>query len=369
MPAYAQVQLKGTTGLITYTVESDGTLLLSLDDLARSAESGDCHPALEAGCQRRLLARVVEALEKRISAELSQTACEPWILKDREVWELQRWEPFVGWGSSYPGHLYPTDPGRWTSRDQRRSTMSFDPDGWRLDPSVVCRDGWSYAIVPQTLRSGPTLHTWLHSWVRWRRWVPDVPCADVEVRPTPWGDHCFCQAPVFAAVLWLAGASTLASLAPLQLEHEIEIDLEVVRCCWGRAAQVAAWRQQLGVDDLRTTRDNGGRSRARRLSSSDAERALWPLAASAERGRRSWVRALSVLRAPLRVAGGVAARVCGYIGSLAFGMLMLVLLWRCGALWPLATYLASWGWPVLAVGCVGVLTGGLLVAWLRLPAS
>ena len=63
---------------------------------------------------------------------------------------------------------------------------------------------------------------------------------------------------------------------PLQLEHEIEI----VRRCWGRTAQVAAWRQQLGVDDLRTTRDNGGRSRARKLSSSDAERALWPLAAT-----------------------------------------------------------------------------------------
>ena len=374
MPAYAQVPLKGTSGLVTYTVEADGTLLLSLDDLARVEQAPYA--------THKLLARVVEALEKRISAELSQTACEPWIIKDREVWELQRWEPLgLGWGSLYPGHLYPTDPGRWTSRDQRRSTMSFDPTGWRLDPTVVCPDGWSYAIVPQTLRSVPTLHSWSHRWVRWRRWVPDVPCADVEVRPTPWGDHCFCQPPVFAAVLWLAtgGGDPPYLLAdPLQLEHEIEIDLEIVRRCWGRTAQVATWRQQLGVDDLRTTRDNGGRSRARKLSSSDAERALWPLAPRAERGWRSRVvgalgAALAVLRAPLRVAGGAAARVRGCIGSVAFGALALALLWRCGALWRLASCLmaclASWGWHVLAVTGAGAVTSGLLIAWLRLPVS
>ena len=222
MPAYAQVPLKGTSGLVTYTVEADGTLLLSLDDIAR-VEQAPC-------ATHEPLARVVGALEKRISAELSQTACESWIVQDREVWELQRWEPLIGWGSSYPGHLYPTDPGQWTSRDQRRSTMSFDPTGWRLDPSVVCADGWSYAIVPQTLRTVPTLHSWSHRWVRWRRWVPDVPCTDVEVRPTPWGDHCFCQPPVFAAVLWLAtgGCEPPHLLAdPLQLEHEIEVALEI----------------------------------------------------------------------------------------------------------------------------------------------
>ena len=132
------------------------------------------------------------------------------------------------------------------------------------------------------------------------------------------------------------------------------------------------------MDDLRTTRDNGGRSRARKLSSSDAERALWPLAPRAERGWRSRVvgalgAALAVLRAPLRVAGGAAARVRGCIGSVAFGALALALLWRCGALWRLASCLmaclASWGWHVLAVTGAGAVTSGLLIAWLRLPVS
>ena len=34
MPAFAKIQPKGTSGQITYTVDGDGTLLLSLDDLA-----------------------------------------------------------------------------------------------------------------------------------------------------------------------------------------------------------------------------------------------------------------------------------------------------------------------------------------------
>ena len=137
----------------------------------------------------------------------------PWILEDGEVWELQRWEPFGGWGSTFPGHLYPTDPARWCQRSCCKGGKSvqdgFAAEGWRLDPSAVTADGWSYAIVPQTLRTVPTLHSWSHRWVRWRRWVPDVPCTDVEVRPTPWGDHCFCQPPVFAAVLWRRGSSVL----------------------------------------------------------------------------------------------------------------------------------------------------------------
>ena len=72
MPAYAQVRLKCTSGLVTYTVEADGTLLLSLDDIAH-VEQAPC-------ATHEHLARVVGALEKRISAELSQTACESWIV-------------------------------------------------------------------------------------------------------------------------------------------------------------------------------------------------------------------------------------------------------------------------------------------------
>ena len=58
MPAYAQIKLKGTSGLVTYTVESDGTLLLSLDDLARAVGRD--------GSEHRILARVVDRVERAV---------------------------------------------------------------------------------------------------------------------------------------------------------------------------------------------------------------------------------------------------------------------------------------------------------------
>jgi hypothetical protein len=32
------------------------------------------------------------------------------------VFEYQRYQPIVNWGSDYPGHLLPTDPGRYVMR-------------------------------------------------------------------------------------------------------------------------------------------------------------------------------------------------------------------------------------------------------------
>jgi hypothetical protein len=33
-------------------------------------------------------------------------------IEEHRVYEFQRWQPVVLWGSDYPGHLMPTDPGR-----------------------------------------------------------------------------------------------------------------------------------------------------------------------------------------------------------------------------------------------------------------
>jgi vacuolar protein sorting-associated protein 13A/C len=40
-----------------------------------------------------------------------------------EVFENQRFQPVAGWGSKWPGHLMPTDPGRWSSRDLTSSSQ------------------------------------------------------------------------------------------------------------------------------------------------------------------------------------------------------------------------------------------------------
>ena len=34
-----------------------------------------------------------------------------------EIFENQRFQPFAGWGSKWPGHMMPGDPSRWSNRD------------------------------------------------------------------------------------------------------------------------------------------------------------------------------------------------------------------------------------------------------------
>lgn len=33
-------------------------------------------------------------------------------IEEHRVYEYQRWQPVVLWGSDFPGHFLPTDPGR-----------------------------------------------------------------------------------------------------------------------------------------------------------------------------------------------------------------------------------------------------------------
>lgn len=79
-------------------------------------------------------------------------------IEEQTVYEYQRWQPVVLWGSDYPGHLLPTDPGRWSSADGRRFAGTFDevapplPEGWdTLKPwSIMLTSGdlggWQYSV-------------------------------------------------------------------------------------------------------------------------------------------------------------------------------------------------------------------------------
>lgn len=40
-----------------------------------------------------------------------------------EMYENQRYSPVLGWGSTWPGHLLPTDPSRYSTPDLARSSM------------------------------------------------------------------------------------------------------------------------------------------------------------------------------------------------------------------------------------------------------
>jgi len=65
-------------------------------------------------------------------------------------YEFQRCNILSEWGSDYPGHLLPTDPGRYCSQAGQNFSMKFDdvmppvPPGWevavdwRVVSTVVC---------------------------------------------------------------------------------------------------------------------------------------------------------------------------------------------------------------------------------------
>ncbi|KAH7316123.1 hypothetical protein KP509_21G079300 [Ceratopteris richardii] len=77
-------------------------------------------------------------------------------IKHAEVFENERYEPLLGWGSTCPGHLMPTDPKRWSKDDYTWSSQDFPgaqlPTGlqrtenWIIDKTnLTDKDGWLYA--------------------------------------------------------------------------------------------------------------------------------------------------------------------------------------------------------------------------------
>lgn len=95
-----------------------------------------------------------------------QAALQPKMLAfayfEENFYELQRWQPVVGWGSDKPGFLLPTDPHRFFACDGSFQTMAWDdillhhgpyPEGhencmdWHAVPSAE-PDGWAYANNP-----------------------------------------------------------------------------------------------------------------------------------------------------------------------------------------------------------------------------
>lgn len=59
-------------------------------------------------------------------------------VQEHTVYEFQRWQPIVEWGNDFPGHLLPTDPGKWSSGTGDKFGMTFEsvepvlPEGWEV---------------------------------------------------------------------------------------------------------------------------------------------------------------------------------------------------------------------------------------------
>ena len=128
-----------------------------------------------------------------------------------------------------------------------------------------------------------------------------------------------------------APAAASAERAPRAARswEELAADAECLRRCWGRAAHVDAWRDELGIAEAST-----------------------PAAQQRDRRRRISGRLSAVAR-----AGGALVRPMLVAAPLATATLALAALWAAGVLWPLlvrarlGAYAAAVGW-----------------AWLRLPA-
>ena len=110
-----------------------------------------------------------------------------------EVFENERYQPPIGtqggWGSTYPGHLLPTDRARYSNEAGdmgfNRELEEIEPDpgcefqgGWRLDRSYTQMDtaGWSYGmdfwVLNEKLRKNASLgKATAACFTRRRKWV------------------------------------------------------------------------------------------------------------------------------------------------------------------------------------------------------
>ncbi|RHY33534.1 hypothetical protein DYB32_008576, partial [Aphanomyces invadans] len=98
------------------------------------------------------------------------------LATDAVVYENERYQPFVGFGHSFPGHLLPSDRGHWSDASGGVSTNQAIPTALlRVDTGGAQSDddGWEYAMdftqFPTT-----TCHRRL-AFVRRRRWVLRAP--------------------------------------------------------------------------------------------------------------------------------------------------------------------------------------------------
>ncbi|XP_057872719.2 uncharacterized protein LOC131078906 isoform X2 [Cryptomeria japonica] len=105
-----------------------------------------------------------------------------------EVFENERYNPLLGWGSSFPGHLLPSDPGHWSIRDDSYSSQEFPeiqvPLGWEwasdwyIDKTnSTSPEGWTYAFDFGQLKWPPPLGSEvLSTSVKRRRWIRKRKC-------------------------------------------------------------------------------------------------------------------------------------------------------------------------------------------------
>ncbi|GBG70050.1 hypothetical protein CBR_g4878 [Chara braunii] len=113
--------------------------------------------------------RSLAVLQNSCNIPLDVSLCHRWLAEaddkeieskpgeevEEEMFENQRYSLLGGWGSKWPGHLLPTDPGRFSNRDNSRYSQTMLqiplPRGWKWSSdwqidkqAYVDKDGWYY---------------------------------------------------------------------------------------------------------------------------------------------------------------------------------------------------------------------------------
>lgn len=107
------------------------------------------------------------------------------------AYEFERFEPIVGWGHDSPGHLLPTDPGRYCSGDGKQWSLKFDDVVPQLPPGFMERTPWSVFLGGESDTSGWEYgvdfnsHSWFKEQgkimlARRRMWTREVISAEYE---------------------------------------------------------------------------------------------------------------------------------------------------------------------------------------------
>lgn len=65
-------------------------------------------------------------------------------MTEQTVYEIQRFQVFTGWGSSLPGHLFISDPPRFTNAAMTDGCWGFDLSDWIVDNTFGGADQWEY---------------------------------------------------------------------------------------------------------------------------------------------------------------------------------------------------------------------------------
>lgn len=75
-------------------------------------------------------------------------------METHTAYEFERFEPIVGWGHDSPGHLLPTDPGRWCSGDGKKWSLQFDEVVPELRAGFTVSTPWSVFMGEEMDTSG-----------------------------------------------------------------------------------------------------------------------------------------------------------------------------------------------------------------------